>query len=408
MFINKNYGKLLVATFITRLGDSLDSFAFAWLVYVMTGSRALMGGIFVVSVLPNLIILPFAGVIADSYNKKIVAAIGDVSRGIFVALLALLYVLNALQVWHLFAFVAINNIFESFADPSRGSILKSLIDGEDLIKGNSYLSSARNIGSIIGISLAGVIIGFIGIWACIIIDAVTFFVSAVLIASMKYKDHTDEEGHVKPDFKASLVMIMDGFRYLKGKRFLVTLVILSALINFFFVPFNILQPVYVSYVMLLEAEGMTYLGLAIMIGMAAGGFFIGKFGKKFKLVNTISVGVGLMGFMYFLLGAVDFFGFQIITNNIIIIIFTFLFGFFVPIINAPVHGYLMKSTTPQMIGRLMSIITVFALCAMPLGGAFVSAIGDTIPVTTLFVFMGLVIVLLSLIFYGSYRKKEVN
>lgn len=407
MFINKNYSKLLAATFITRLGDSLDSIAFAWLVYVMTGSRVLMGGIFVVSVLPNLIILPFAGVIADSYNKKVITAIGDVSRGIFVALLALLYVLNALQVWHLFAFVAINNIFESFADPSRGSILKSLITDEDMVKGNSYLTSARTIGSIIGISLAGVIIGFIGVWACIIIDAITFFISAILIVSMKYKDHTDEEDHVKPDLRGSLKMIVSGFRYLKGKSFLVTLVIFSALINFFFVPFNILQPVYVDEVMQLGAEGMTYLGLAILIGMASGGLYVGKYGKKYKIISMISVGLGLMGFSYFLLGAINYLNLDLIPANISIIFITFCFGFFLPIINAPVHAYMMRSTAPEMIGRLMSIIGVFALCAMPLGGTFVSLIGDSIPVTLLFVSMGILIILLSLIFWTTNRKRII-
>ena len=169
--INKNYTKLLTGVFITRFGDSIDSIAFSWLVYIMTGSRVLMGSIFAISILPNIIVLPFGGVIADTFNKKTIAIIGDVLRGISVATLAIFYYFNILEVWHLFVFVSINSLFESFANPARGSMLQSLVEPEDYMKGSSWLGTSSQFGALIGLSVASVLIALVGIWGTILIDA---------------------------------------------------------------------------------------------------------------------------------------------------------------------------------------------------------------------------------------------
>ena len=61
IFKNGNYTKLVLATLITRFGDAVDSIALSWMVYIMTGSEVLMGTLFMVSILPYVIILPFSG-----------------------------------------------------------------------------------------------------------------------------------------------------------------------------------------------------------------------------------------------------------------------------------------------------------------------------------------------------------
>jgi DHA3 family macrolide efflux protein-like MFS transporter len=86
LFKNPNYLKLILATFITRFGDSLDSIALSWLVYIITGSKLLMGTLFAVSFLPNIIILPFAGVLADILSKKSLQ-FSVISAGVFLLLL---------------------------------------------------------------------------------------------------------------------------------------------------------------------------------------------------------------------------------------------------------------------------------------------------------------------------------
>ena len=404
MLINKNYTKLLTATIITRIGDSIDTIAFSWLVYVMTGSRALMGGIFIMSVLPNLIVLPFAGVIADLFNKKHLVILSDILRGVFVLGLAVLYVTDLLQVWHLFAFVFANNIFESVANPSRTGLIQGILNPDEYTKGNSYISSGSSFGSLVGLGVAGILIGIIGIEGAILIDAITFFVSALLIRLMniEYIKQTEE----KQSISLYVRMIKDGFLYLKGKRLLVSLLLLSAVISFMYVPFNVLQPVYVDTVMNLGVEGLTYLGVAFSSGMIVGGIAIGKVSDRIRSITAIGLGFLMMGVMYAALGFVEYFELGFTFNIIVIIVLTFAFAFFIPVMHAPVYGTIMKQIPQDLIGRMMSIFGIFGLVAMPLGGLVVTLIDDSVSVFDLYVVMGLFIIALALLYWIPNRTEE--
>lgn len=404
--INKEFTKLSIATFITRFGDSVDSIAFSWLVYVMTGSRELMGAIFAISILPNIIVLPFAGVLADTFNRKKLTIIGDVSRGISVTILAIFYFYGILEVWHLFMFVILNSLFESVANPARGSMLQALVNDDEYVKANGYLSSASNLGGLIGISLAAVFIGLLGIWGAILIDGITFFVSAIIIFIIHYTYEPPTNGS-KQKIKDFFVMIKEGFVYIGGKKFIIGLMILGAFINFAFVPVNVLQPVYVTEVLNLGVEGLTYLGLAILIGMTLGGLIMGKFADKVNPIKSIVFGLMMMGIMYALLGFVDFFTFNQTMIVVSAVIFAALFGLFLPIIQAPIQGIIMKKTPPEMMGRQSSIFGIFALISMPLGGALVSIIGDSLKVSTFFIAMGTAIVIIAMIYYSINRKTVV-
>lgn len=396
--INKNYTKALVATAITRFGDSVDAIAFSWLVYVMTGSRALMGTIFAISIIPNLIILPFGGVLADVFNKKIITVMGDILRAVSVTTLALFYFYGILEVWHLFVFVSMNSLFESFANPARGGMLPSIIDQEDYVKGSSWLGTASHIGSLIGLSVASIFIALIGIWGTILVDGVTFVISAIITATIAFKDNR-QEVTTKPQFKQYFVLIKEGFFYVKEKRILMILLGLAAFLNFALVPYNVLRPIYVVEVLELGVEGLSYLGIAILIGMTVGGYVMGVKGKNLKPITAIGIGLTLIGFMYMMLGVPGYFGFSQTINIVYAISITFLFGFFVPLVQAPMQALIMRTTAPEMIGRLSSIMGVITLCAMPLGGAFVALIGDAISVSLLFIIMGFSSVVLSLSFW---------
>jgi DHA3 family macrolide efflux protein-like MFS transporter len=404
--INKNYTNVLLATFITRFGDSIDSIAFSWLVYTMTGSRVLMGSIFAISIIPNIIVLPFGGVLADVFNKKTITVLGDILRAISVSALAILYLFNMLEVWHLFLFVTMNSLFESFADPARGGLLPNLIEEDDYMKGSSWLGTASQFGGLIGLSVAGVLIAFIGIWGTILVDGFTFLLSALLIFLIKFEDRREEVTQ-KPKIKDYFVLIGEGLTYLKSKKILVILLLLAAYLNFSLVPLNVLRPVYVVEVLQIGVEGLSYLGISLLIGMIIGGYLMGIKGKNINAITAIGLGLSLISIMYMLLGLPGYITLGAFNNIVFAIVVTFLFGFFLPVVNAPIQTIVMKTTAPEMIGRLSSIIGVISLCAMPLGGAFVSLVGDSLSVSFMFVIMGFSGLVLSVFFWVINRNEVI-
>lgn len=402
--INKNYQKLLFATVITRFGDAIDTIAFSWLVYVMTGSRALMGTIFAVSIIPNLIILPFSGVIADILDKKIITVLGDVARALSVGILAILYFYGALEVWHIFMFVIVNSIFESFSDPSRGAMLQSLIMPEEFVKGSSYLQTGSTLGSLVGLSMAGLLIANIGISGTIMIDALTFLISGIVILSMKFvdkKEKVDTEETSKIQF---FKLVKEGVMYLKDKKFLVSVLILAAFINFSFVPYNVLRPVFVVEVLKLGVEGLSYISVAMLLGILSGSLIMGKFGEKLNPITALGFGFAMLAICYTTLGIAKYTGLEGFILLAFVLVANFFFGFFIPVITAPLRAITMRETKPEMIGRLSSIMSLISLCAIPLGGLFVSLVGDSISVSILFVLMGMFALTISSRFWFKNRK----
>lgn len=404
MIINKNYTKLLFASFITRMGDSIDTIAFSWLVYTMTGSRVLMGTIFTLSVLPNLVILPFSGVLADVFKKKVLVVISDNARGISVLILAFLYITNNLAVWHLFMFVIINNLFESFADPARSALIPTIIKREELVKGNSYLQSAVSLGSLIGLGTAGIIIGLIGIGGAIAIDAATFFISGFVVLLLKVQE-INTNGNIK--LKQYFSFIKEGFSFLAKHRIIFTIILVGAAVNFLFTPYNVLVPVYVDKVLQVGVIGLTYLGVALMIGMIVGGLIMGKLAEKVKPINAAGFGLTLFGIMYIFLGLIDKFNLNNTLLIVLAIFFVFIFGVTLPIIQAPIQGAVMKKIPHEKMGRVMSTFQIFARIAMPLGGALVSIVGDSLSVVSFFMINGALLILLSSTFWLKYRNTEL-
>ncbi len=319
-------------------------------------------------------------------------------------LLAILYLTDLLAVWHLFAFVFANNIFESVANPSRTGLIQTILEPDQYTKGNSYISSASSFGSLIGLGVAGILIGVIGIEGAILVDALTFFISSLLIMSMKVK--YNKRPIEKQSFSMYFKMIKEGFLYLKGKRLLISLLILSAVISFMYVPFNVLQPVYVDSVMNMGVEGLTYLGVSLSVGMIVGGFVMGKTSKKIKSITAIGLGFLMMGLMYAGLGLIKYAELNFTLNIVFIVMFTFVFGFFIPVMHAPVYGTIMKKIPQELIGRMMSIFGIFGLIAMPLGGLVVTIIDDSVTVYVLYIIMGLLIVLMALSYWIPNRNEE--
>lgn len=407
--INNNYVKLISATFITRFGDAVESIALSWLVYVMTGSKLLMGTLFAVSMIPNLITLPFAGVLADTYDKKKITVISDFARGISVSVMAFFYYFNILEVWHLFMFVIINSFFESFANPARGSMLPSIIKKDEYVKGSAYLTTSTTLGELIGVSVAGILIATIGAWGAILVDGITFFLSAVIILIIKYKDRNEsQEKFSAKNISKSFVLIKGGFKYVVKSRILFSLVLLSAFINFSFVPFNVLRPVYVDEILHMGANGMSYLGMAILVGMLIGGVIYGKIGHKLHPIKVLAVCLSIVSLNNALMGTVEIFEFTLINALIYAMIVSFFIGFFIAVIQSSLRAMIMKTTAPEMMGRLSSILAVIALCAMPIGGALVGFVGDYIRVTNLFIIMGVCGFVVSVLFGVTNRKSEIE
>lgn len=93
----------------------------------MTGSTALMGIVLVAGLLTMVLIFPFAGVLADRFDRKKIMVLTDLVRGTFVVLLSLFAIANQAEVWMIIVVSLVNGICAAFFTPAADSTLQDLV-----------------------------------------------------------------------------------------------------------------------------------------------------------------------------------------------------------------------------------------------------------------------------------------
>ena len=209
---NANFRILWFGQIVSLLGDWFNLIASAALIAILTHSGAAIGGLFVIRMLAPFVASPFAGVIADRYNRKYILIFTDIARAVTVA--GFLFVREPGQVWLLYALTAIQLAISGFFFPARNAILPDIVSSKELGTANILTSVTWSVMLAVGAALGGLVSGTWGIYPAFAIDIVTFLLSAILLAQLKYQPRP---GFVASDktFAAALRQYLEGLRYLR-------------------------------------------------------------------------------------------------------------------------------------------------------------------------------------------------
>jgi MFS family permease len=216
---NVNFRYLWSGQIVSLLGDWFNLIASATLVAELTQSGIAVGGLFVVRMLAQLLVSPFAGVAADRFNRKRLLILTDIGRAITV--LGFLFVQEPEQVWLLYVLTVIQMAMSGFFFPARNAILPDIVSRRELGSANALSSATWSVMLAFGAALGGIVAGGWGVRPAFIIDALTFFVSAIIISRIAYPHEPALAGTDK-SVRAGVRQYLDGLQYLwRRKDFLV-------------------------------------------------------------------------------------------------------------------------------------------------------------------------------------------
>lgn len=400
----KNYMAYLIANTISRFGDSLDSIAYGWMVYNLTGSIALMSTLYIINALPNIIIAPVAGTFADRHYKKRIIIVSHTVRGVVVACTALLLLLGILKPWYLFIFTFINSTMETFCMSASSALMPVMLEEKYYLPAQGFSTSLSRFAELLGTAAAGIIVGLLGISGAIFIDSATFIIAAVIIIFITINGDTmkNEPGNLKvytTDF-------IEGIKYMSGKKVIFICMLLFALMNFCLGPMNILMTAYIKDILKSGPEAMSIIGTTFSIGAIAGGLFISQFGSKFKIASTMIFGFAMFGAAYSMLYIPGNINLGSVSPIIFTAVMYFIMSFVIPVITSPISALIMKSTPKDMMGRVSSVLNITCTCTVPLGGAFTGIVCSYTSVSNLFLYMGIIIMIAAaaIVFVKDLRK----
>jgi len=151
----------------------------------------LHAGPFQVGILSALEFLAFptlglvAGVYADRLRRRPIMIVCDVGRGLALGSIPVAFLLNLLTLEQLYFVALLTGIFTVFFDVSYQSYLPALVDRPNLLEGNTKLEITRSTAQVAGPAVAGFLIQWIGGAKAVAVDALSFFLSALALASIK-------------------------------------------------------------------------------------------------------------------------------------------------------------------------------------------------------------------------------
>lgn len=174
---------LFTASIISYTGSVLTLLAIPWFVLQTTGSVAQTGITAFFSTLPLVISALLGTSIVDRLGFKRTSVVSDIVSGVCVACIPLLADTIGLAFWQLLVLVFIGGLFKSPGSTARNALLPDLTDRAKMRRerANAIGDGVSRISSFIGVPLSALLITFIGTRNLLWLDAVSFFISALVI-----------------------------------------------------------------------------------------------------------------------------------------------------------------------------------------------------------------------------------
>lgn len=224
---NRNYRLLWFGQIVSQLGDWFNSVAVYALLLELTGTATSVALMIIVQFLPMAVIGPVAGVVVDRVDRRRLMILMDVLRGVLV--LALLVVHRAEQVWLVYVVMGATVSATAFFEPARTAVIPNITSRADLLTANALSSATWSAMLAIGAGAGGLVTAVFGRNVAFLVNAVSFFASAVIIARTSFLA-------TPPDVKRPTGLgalsgfsdLVEGVRYVRADRHVAALMLVKA------------------------------------------------------------------------------------------------------------------------------------------------------------------------------------
>jgi len=282
---------------ISVLASSMTGFALSIWMYQQTESATAMALVQVCFITPFLIMSPFAGVMVDRYNRKLMMMLSDFTSILSTGLVFLLYVSGNLQFWHLYIAAVLGGIGNTFQWPAYSAAIGTMVPKEQLGRVNGMMSLVEAGPGVVAPLLAGMLLPFIGLPGILTIDIVTFFlaIGALLLVFIPQPQRTEEGQKAKGNMLKEAAF---GFKYIFARPSLLGLQLLFFAGNLFSgVAFAVMAPMILART---DQNALIFgtVQTAAAIGAVVGGIAMsawGGFNRRIHGVLASWIWFGLFG-----------------------------------------------------------------------------------------------------------------
>jgi len=376
---------------LSLFGSALVQFALIWWLTQKSGSATVLAVATLVGMLPQIIIGPFAGALVDRWNRRTIMIIADGTIAVFSLLLAYLFATGKVELWHVFAIMAIRSTGGAFHFPAMAATTPLMVPKEQLTRINGLNQALQGINALIAPPVGALLLSILPTQGVLLIDVGTASLAILPLLFISIPQPQRQTALEAQQVKPSLMQdIQEALKYIRSIPGFTSIIFMALFINFLLVPTGSLIPLLITKHFARGAIELGFMESAMGLGIIAGGIGLsiwGGFKKKIvtSMAGIIGLGVGVM-----LIGIAPANAFALaIAGNIII-------GLMMPIANGPIGALLQAIVRPDMQGRVMSLLNSGATAISPLGLLIAGPFSDWLGIRVWFWAGGILCVLIAL------------
>jgi amino acid adenylation domain-containing protein len=350
-----NFNTFLLVAFgqlISMLGTGLTGFAMSVWVLQKTGQVFDFSIMAVFTLLPGILASPFAGVVADRWDRRRVMILSDTAAALGTLLIAILLWTNQLEIWHLFLSVTIGSIANAFQRPAYIAAVAQLVPKQQLGRANGVVQLAANMGNIFSPLLGGALLVWIGLHGVVLVDAVTFLLAITTLLLVRFPNTMSRQR--EETFRQQMV---GGWRFIARRPSLRAFIVFFLVYNFVSASYNVLIP---PLVLANYSESVLGTVLSVMsIGVLIGTFVMIFTGGTKRRINGMIISASLTGIAV---------GTAVFRPSIVFLtVGLFLGGIISSFIDAHWQSIIQAKVPFKLQGRVFATIMMIAMLTMPLG-----------------------------------------
>lgn len=394
---HRDFRRLWTGTFCATAGQWIQQATLGWVVYELTKSASVLGAVLGVRAIPMLLLAPVSGIVADRFDRRTGLAAAQFLMVVISVALAILLKLEAVQVWHLFAFSVLSGVSAVFDRTLRSTLVFTSVPRTEAASAVALNSIAFSITRAIGPSVAGFLIASVGAAWNFMIQSVLYF--GVVLAALSVS--APRATAPRKAFASPWQDVKEGMRFVFTDPVARVMVILGLVPPLLLIPsIGALMPIFAADIFKSGPEGLGLLLSSVGVGGILGGI-VAAWMSRFD--NT-----GLVQTLALIVFAASLVCFAISPTIVFALAFLVVAGM-AEMVHFTAYTTTLQMCAPeQMRGRIASLLPIFP-AFISVGSLGAGLLADVLGAeVVVIVFAGMALAIVGAAWTGSMALRDVT
>ncbi|OJV21611.1 MAG: MFS transporter [Bacteroidetes bacterium 41-46] len=370
----------------STLSSSMVSFAVIFWLSIETGSAEVLAFATIASLLPQLVLGLFTGVLVDRWNRKRTMIIADLYIALMTLVMAVIFQLGhgEVSIGILYALLALRSIGSSFHMPALEASIPLLAPKEKLMKVAGVNNMIFSMSSIAAPAMAALFVANLNIVWVLLFDV---FGAAIASASLLFvkipnPEKSGEQHKESEEFRRFFRELGVALHEIRLRPGLMWMFIFTVFASLAMVPVSTLFPLMTLEHFAGDTYMMSVVEVSWGVGMLAGGGIMSLERFRFNKVMLINGMYVILGTTFVLSGFLPEEGYKFF------VMFTFIGGIAGAIFWGAFSVVLQSSLDSAVLGRIFSIHNSLIMIPAMFSLMATGFIADSIGVTNAFIIGG--------------------